>query len=341
MTLRMERSNTPSARPRRHRRSHTAIALAGVALLVQIVCGPATAQAQNFGPWGAAVSLDPHDDVGVNMTSNDGCPIEAPDGDRLFFASNRLGSLDIWVAYREDGRWTVPDAPLPFAVNTGAAEFCPTPLPGNQLLFVSTRANNCGDPQTGGPNADIYYTRFDPAHGEWTEPRPLGCTVNTVGTEFSPSLVEAEGLTTLFFSSDNGHPGTQKIYMSVQQPEGSWAQATEVTELNRDGASDARPNVRKDGLEIVFDSTRDSVNPQIFTATRSSVFEPWDEPVPILDDNIYDPAFQQTRGSLSWDGTRLYFGSNRDNDPGDPPGSDIFVATRSGPGKGHKNGQAR
>ena len=41
--------------------------------------------------------------------------------------------------------------------------------------------------------------------------------------------------------------------MSVQQPDGSWGTATLVNELNAAGASDARPNVRKDGLEIVFD----------------------------------------------------------------------------------------
>jgi hypothetical protein len=41
-----------------------------------------------------------------------------------------------------------------------------------------------------------------------------------------------------------------------------------VPELSS-GQHDSRPNVRRDGLEIVFDSTLDGGLPQIFTATRS------------------------------------------------------------------------
>ena len=61
----------------------------------------------------------------------------------------------------------------------------------------------------------------------------------------------------LFFSSDQGDLSvhTQKIFVTVPQPDGTWLQAKPVAELNWPGASDARPNDRKDGLEIVFDST--------------------------------------------------------------------------------------
>ena len=120
------------------------------------------------------------------------------------------------------------------------------------------------------------------------------------------------------------------------QPDGSWATAP-VHELNRPGASDARPNVRHDGLEIVFDSTRAGGPPQIYSATRSSVFDPWSRPE-LLDTNVNLPGFAQTRPSISRDGRRLYFGSSRDNLPGDlPGGADVFVSTRSGPGKGRQN----
>ena len=94
--------------------------------------------------------------------------------------------------------------------------------------------------------------------------------------------------------------------------------------------------MRKDGLEIVFDSTRAGGLPQIYTATRASIGDPWSPPVP-LDGNVNWPGFAQTRPSISWDGTSLYFGSTRANVLGDPAGSaDVFVATRSRPG-GKKN----
>jgi Tol biopolymer transport system component len=210
-------------------------------------------------------------------------------------------------------------------VNSASNDFCPTPLPGNQLLFVSARANTCGG---AGNNPDIYYTRLHPVLG-WLPLRHLGCDVNSGSEEFSPSLVEAEGQSMLFFSSNRADGVNHRIYMSLQQSDGSWGPATSVDELNVPGAYDARPNVRKDGLEIVFDSNRAGGAPDIYTATRSSVFEPWSAPQP-LGPNV-NTASAETRASLSRDGTRLYFGSNR---PGSVANSvDIYVSTRSGPGQ--------
>jgi Tol biopolymer transport system component len=293
----------------------------------------AVLHARQFGPWQAAVSVDPGR-AGVNTSANDGCPIEAPDGLRLVIASNRPGTLgmnDLWVSSRasEDDPWGAPVNPGR-PINSEANDFCPTPLPGNRLLFVSTRANNCGG---SGNNPDIYYTQWNPAHG-WREPVPLSCEVNSGFEEFSPSLVESDGVTMLFFSSNRDTAPAHKIYVSVLQPDGTFTAARQVHELNFPGASDARPNVRKDGLEVVFDSTRAGGPPQIYTATRGTLFEAWSPPVR-LDAAVNLPGFAQTRPSLSWDGTRLYFGSTRANLPGDAAGaSDVFVASRSGPGRG-------
>ena len=119
------------ARPSRPASSSRRLALAGVVVILQALLSAPAALAQNFGEWSPAVSVDPGRS-GVNTRVNDGCPIEAPDGNTLFFASNRANDLDIWVAYRanEDEPWGTPDR-LPSPVNFIAAnEFCPTPLPG-------------------------------------------------------------------------------------------------------------------------------------------------------------------------------------------------------------------
>jgi hypothetical protein len=99
-----------------------------------------TARAQNFGDWTTAVSIDPGRVNLVNSFRNDGCPHEAPDAGTLFFASDRdpnaapdapAKDLDVWVAYWHAERDEWSDAePLPSPVNTGAMEFCPTPLLG-------------------------------------------------------------------------------------------------------------------------------------------------------------------------------------------------------------------
>jgi Tol biopolymer transport system component len=298
----------------------------GGALLVVVCCSAAAVQ-QPFGDWGAPVNLDTQFDPsgGINTNVNDGCPIESPDGQMLFLASNRVGSQgmnDIWVAMRDaDGSWGAPEAIA--AINSPANDFCPSPLPGNRLMFVSTRAGNCGGSAN---NADIYLTRWHPVRG-WEPPTPLDCAVNSEFDEFSPSLVEADGRTMLFFSRGIGMTN-HKIHMSVLQADGTWSVATPVEELNVAGASDARPNVRKDGLEIVFDSTREFANPQIYSSSRASIDDPWSVPER-LPFPINRPEAQQTRASLSRDATRLYFGSNRAGGEG---AADIYVATRPGPG---------
>lgn len=124
------------------------------------------------------------------------------------------------------------------------ADFCPTPLRGNRLLFVSSRANHCGGSSN---NPDIYLTRLHPVKG-WLTPQPLPCGINSGFEEFSPSLVESDGLTMLFFPSSRDDAPRHRIHMAVLQPNGSWATAA-VHELNFAGASDAGPSVMKDGLE--------------------------------------------------------------------------------------------
>jgi hypothetical protein len=318
-------SNAPVQPVRIGRRLNALYVTGGI--LVLLCCSAAAIQ-HPYGEWGAPVNLDAQFDPtrGVNTGANDGCPVESPDEQMLFLASSRTGSQglnDIWVAVRGgDGSWEDPRAIA--EINSTDNDFCPSPLPGNRLLFVSTRAANCGRLAK---SADIYFTRMHPAGG-WQPPVPLDCAVNSEFDEFSPSLVEVDGVTTLFFSRGIGMTN-HKIYMSVLRADGLWSNAVPVEELNAAGASDARPNVRKDGLEIVFDSTRDLANPQIYSSRRASIHDRWSVPER-LPMSINLPEAQQTRPTLSRDGTRLYFGSNRSGEGA----SDIYVATRPGPGGG-------
>ena len=151
------------------------VALAGVILLLGALVLPTTAQAtrdhDHGSQWGPAQSVDPGGLLGINTAAGEGCPSEAPDAHMLFFASNRGGGIgpgtqDIWVSFRPSRHspWGAP-VNVGAPVNSIANDFCPTPLPGNQLLFVSALGNQCGGP---GNNPDIYYTRLQPS-GVWLE----------------------------------------------------------------------------------------------------------------------------------------------------------------------------
>jgi hypothetical protein len=265
--------------------------------------------------WAAATSIDPGGLNVVNTNFLEGCPNESPDGQALFFASDRAGSLDVWMATRRpDGTFGDPER-LP--INTGAAEFCPTALPGGGLLFVSNRADgkNCGA-------GDIYQTQFHPEQG-WSEPEHLGCTVNSAANEFSPSYVPVGG-GMLFFSSDRGD-GKHRIYVSERGDDGAWGAPTAIPALNYAGANTARPNVSVDGRMIVFDSDRvGSLGGfDIFYATRANPYGDWSTPINAGPE--VNSTASETRASLSRDGQRLYFGSNRAGFQGN---SDIFVALR-------------
>lgn len=309
---------------------HT-IRLASI-LAVVLAAGSGTAVAQEFGAWG-----DPQPVTAIDSASAEGCPIEAPDGLGLYFASNRAGGLgkqDVWRAHRASvqGDWGAPED-LAAPVNTPEFDYCPTPLADASLLYVSSQptVDDCypGDepppPPTGGPSAGDIFLSHEDAPNTWSTPVNLGCYPNgpnTPDAEFSPSMVTTSAGTFLFFSS-NGYPDSQgqDIYMSQVLDDGTVTAGVRVAELSTD-ADDRMPNVRADGLEVVFSSSRGG-NMDIYTATRASVGSPWSAPQPI-DNATINTGGSETRSSLSADGTRLYFGRKvNSDDPGD-----VFVATR-------------
>jgi hypothetical protein len=303
--------------PVRRLRRRPYLAVVAAALLVAI---PGTVGAHRFSAWSTAV-LEP----GVNSTAADGCPIESPDGKRLFIASNRnpvgpavTDTNDIYVAERTsiDAQFGTP-VRLPMPVNSSAPDFCPTPLAGKGLLFVSARAvpGACGA-------GDMYFTRDHPRRG-WETPVNLGCAAtgagpNSAGGEFSPSLVEtAEG--TLLYYSSPGAGGLQDVYVSHMRPDGTFAPGTPVAELNTNGFNDQMPNVSRDGREIVFvsDRTGGAGMFDIYAATRPTTADPWSVPVNLGP--AVNTTAAETRPSLSGDGERLHFGRS----------GDIWVSTRS------------
>src|SRR4029079_383348 len=108
-----------------------------------------------------------------------------------------------------------------------------------------------------------------------------GSGPNFAGGEFSPSVVETDEGTLLYFSSPGADGGTdQDLYVSVMGRDGSFGPATMVSELST-AANDQMPNVSRDGLEIVFASDRPggAGGFDIWTASRSSTSEPFSTPV--------------------------------------------------------------
>ena len=301
------------------------VVMAMAAVLTAASAAPVTtavAAAGEYSSWSPAVRVEATGAAQeFNGPSLDGCPFLSRDGKTFFMASTRpggLGGIDIWISTRASERdpWDAPvNAGAP--VNSAANDFCPTiSRDGHRFFFVSNRPGGCG-------GDDIFATRLR-ADG-WDPVINLGCDAaggpNSVGNEASPApLPERATGPTLYFSSTRA--GSPDIYRS-QSDGGVFGPAEPVSELNT-AAADAQPNLRRDGLEIVFFSNRPGAQGNdIYAATRPSVTDPWGVPVNLGP--AVNTAAAETRPMLSWDGTELYFGSTRPGGDGD---SDHYVSTR-------------
>ncbi len=282
--------------------------------------------------WASAQKIDTvggnHADL--NTASLDGCPIQSPDGLALYIASNRpggMGGLDIWMATRAStgAPWGVPQN-LGEPVNSAADDFCPTPVGKNGLFFVSREAlpGACGQ-------GDIYFTRRTGAAG-WAEPERLLCAPagpNSALDEQGPSWIDTtgklRGKKLLFFSRSSVSPAVAgEIFVSEREKGARFGPAIAVAELNDAAANDIQPNVRTDGLEVVFSSNRSGTagGQDVWASTRASLTAPWSAPVNL--GAAVNTAAGESRPSLSRDGKQLLFGRA----PGPEGMSDVYVTTR-------------
>ena len=283
------------------------------------------------GTWAPAQKIDEiaSNSPELNTAAVDGCPIQSPDGLSLYMASNRTGGvglLDIWVAQRphRHAPWGAP-VNLGEPVNSPADDFCPTPVRGGGLFFVSREAlpGSCGQ-------GDIYFTRHTHGRG-WSEPDNLGCAPhgpNSALDEQGPSYVRAGTLGSLYFSRSAATvPGD--ILVAKGLAGWRFGPATPVAELNDAAANDIQPNVRADGREVVLSSNRAGTlgGQDIWVATRRHSHDPWSSPVNL--GTAVNTAAAESRPSLSWRGGTLLFGRA----PGPEGMSDIFVTTRPRPGR--------
>lgn len=285
-----------------------------------------------FAAWTTAVRIEtasPGAHANFNTTFLDGCPSVSRDGKTFFMASNRTGSqgLDIWVSRRAstDQPWGEP-VNMGEPVNSSSNDFCPmASRDTDEFYFVSNRPGGCG-------GDDIYVTRFR-TDGTVEAPRNVGCDVNSPANEAGPVPVsEPGGRVLLYFSSTRpggfapdtaGATGGDSDLYASELRDGRWQAPTLVAGVNT-AQEDGQPYIQHDALELYFFSTRPGGQgaQDIWRATRARVQDAWSTPVNLGD--AVNSAASETRPSMSWDGTILYFGSTRITNE-----NNIMVSVRS------------
>jgi len=294
-----------------------------------------------FGPWSAPVNLGPV----VNTRFDDNHPAISKNGLSLYITSNRPGGVngtstagftEIWVSQRTsvDADWGPPvnldafnSVPVVNTVksNTGVPSFS---ADGHLLFFGSDRPGGLG-------GFDLYVSRRTNKHDDfgWQEPGNLGL-INSPQDDTALAYFEDEetGIISGYITSNRpggpvgSAPGSGHIWVSTLGDDGSFGPAVLVPELSSQ-YNDTRMAIRRDGLEFFLTSTRPNGRigkNDIWVSTRDSTLEPWSTPVN-LGPTVNYPGYITGAPALSWDGTTLYFYSDR---PGGLGGRDLYLSAR-------------
>ncbi len=301
-----------------------------VAVAAMLIASANVVASPKYSDWSPRVNLGPV----VNSASSDGGPAISKDGLSLFLHSNRpggAGSFDLYVSHREseDAPWESP-VNLGPPINTPLVETVPALSRDGHWLFFNS-LNRPG----GFGGFDIWASHRQNVHDDlaWQAPLNLGPGVNTASGDAGASFFENEDALgvphpLLYFNSNRpGGLGGADIYVSAQQPDGSFGPAGRVEELSS-SASDQRPAVRFDGLELFLQ--RGDPNPSVinendlWVSTRNAVSDPWGVPErlgPTVNGGLDD-----VRAYIAADRRTLFFESG----PNEPSGDlDVFMTTRT------------
>lgn len=184
---------------------------------------------------------------------NDIEPFLAPDGNSLFFASNRPLSegkapadYNIWKVEKTADGWAEPEA-LPAPINTDQDEFYPAVAANGNLYFTAIREGGIG-------SEDIFKSVFQ--EGQYLEPMPLDTNINSKTYEFNAYVSPKEDL--LIFSS-YGRPdglGGGDLYFSRTDADGRWMPAQNLGPEINSTKLDYSPFVDLPRGNLYFSSNR-------------------------------------------------------------------------------------
>ncbi len=179
----------------------------------------------------------------------------SPDGNRIFFGSNRprkkagkgLESLDIFYTERlPSGQWSEPKN-IGLPVNTDYGENYPSVARNGNLYFFSCRNEGMGA-------CEIYMSRFK--NGHYLLPENPGSAINSSRNDWDSFIAPDESY--IIFSSQNRDDtiGGQDLYISYRKNDGSWTQAKNMGPRVNSSSGEICPSVSLDGKYFFFTSRR-------------------------------------------------------------------------------------
>jgi len=188
-------------------------------------------------------------------------PHIAPDGQRMFFLSNRppdgsalaedsignWGHQDIWAVDRVDGGWGEPYNLGP-PVNTDEnGEFFPSVTADGTLYF----SRSVGETQ----QSYIYRSRW--VEGQYQEPERLGPQVNSTAAQFNAFIAPDESYIIVpAFGREDSRGGTD-YYIVFRSEDDTWSEPINMgDEVNHPRGGEWSPYVSPDSKYFFFMSSR-------------------------------------------------------------------------------------
>ena len=179
-------------------------------------------------------------------------PLLSPDGNSMFFMTNRNAQqtgwkedYDLWVVDREEGKWGKPYR-LPDFINTSFTEGFPSCASNGNLYFF--RANKPGHSEQ-----DIWYARK--VGGGYDTPMKLGNGINTEEWDGHP-FVSADEEYLIFYSYREGGAGSCDLYISFRENE-NWNHPKNLGTAINTKACEMVPFVSQDNKTLYFSRIED------------------------------------------------------------------------------------
>lgn len=240
----------------------------------------------------------------VNSPKSDYAPFVSPDGNSLYFASDReggRGGTDIWVSRRgADGQWAKPEN-LGYPINTADNEGPDTLSADGKTLYFTA----C-DRQDGLGMCDIYYSQLGD-NGKWGKPKNLGPPVNSRYSEANASL-SLDGKSLYFVSIRPQGLGGWDIYVSRLTSQG-WSEGQNLGRPINTPGNEIIAFIHPNGQDLYFssDGHEGYGGADIFYSQKTAAG--WSQPLnlgPVINTPYNDMYF-----TVPGAGDLAYFSSNR------------------------------
>jgi len=175
----------------------------------------------------------------------------SPDGSRLYFASNKdnpeikLGGdgLDLWYMERNGSGWSDP-VKLPETINRNLGEFAPSVASNGNIYYSITDENY---------QTFIYCSEY--LNGEYYPGEKVKIDLQpdiSIGSAF----IAPDESYLLFQANMDGGFGSNDIYVTFRNDDGSWAAPVNLGEEINSEYNDFGPRVSFDGKYLFFSSDR-------------------------------------------------------------------------------------